>query len=121
MGKIVEEESWSSFHKKHHTEEFHYSAKNEAVRMSPFCSAGSLRFFEDDDDDCDGKGWFSGIVDLILTGPSQAQKKKARKVLSDDASCSSSDSKQSSSRRRFARKNKTVRRKGNVKLSNFSR
>jgi hypothetical protein len=122
MPKIVEEESWSSFHKKHHTQEFHYSSKNEAVRMNPLSSSGSSAFmmFEEDEDDGEGKGWLSSLVDLILMEPSQTEKSKARRALSDDDSFTSSDSKKAS-RKLFPKISKSCRRKGNIKLSRASR
>lgn len=84
--------------------------------MNPFCSAGAS-FFEEQEDDGDSKGWFSDLLDMILMEPSQAQKKRAQRILSDDESFTSSDSKTSSSRRIFSRKAKTNRRKGNIKIS----
>ena len=115
--KMVDEETWSSFHRKYRSTDSIYSSKKDlSLWQSASCFSGSSTFDDDDDEKC----WISALLDF-LTLVTTEKKTTARKALADDDSFSSMDSSGRKRRGLLRKKVGSLRRQGNVKISDYAR
>mmetsp|Transcript_29420 Transcript_29420/g.68085 ORF Transcript_29420/g.68085 Transcript_29420/m.68085 type:complete len:115 (-) Transcript_29420:471-815(-) len=111
----IQKESWSSFHKKHQSQLFRYSTKNEDyVRSRPFSSSTHCIYEEEDD-----KSWFGNLVDMLTISIPD----RRNQYDNDSFSSIDSDGSGTSPRTRRPRGLRLLRKRtqGNIKICGFDR